>query len=440
MIHMTEQPSPPIRPAASNSDPVPTAPLPKYGGAMSRPGTPGPPQVHPFGPMRPAGPPPGYAPQPPPRRTGRIIGAALLVGALAGGAAGAGTTSLLADDSDNSTVVRTSNPDADSSNQPASISLPDGSTEAAAAAVLPSVVKIYVEGAQASGSGSGVVLSSDGEILTNNHVVEAAAEGGRIAVSFEDGTSAEATILGRDPLTDLAVIKAEDVSDLNPADIGSSDTLSVGQQVIALGAPYGLESTVTTGIVSALNRPVSTQGEDVSDPATVLPAIQTDAAINPGNSGGPLIDLSGKVIGIDTAIKTSSGSEGSQGGSIGLGFAIPIDDAMPVVEQLRAGEAPTHAVIGVSVQDAADDVGLPDGALVGEVESGSAADDAGLDSGTVITKVDDHVISDADSLVATVRTYRPGDEVTLTVSTATSDGTSTGDTDTLNVTLGSDVD
>ena len=167
-------------------------------------------------------------------------------------------------------------------------------------------MKIYATGQQGSGSGSGIILTDDGQILTNNHVVEIAADGGELAVSFNDGSTAKATIVGRDPLTDLAVIQAEDVSGLTPATLGDSDDLAVGQQVVAVGSPFGLESTVTTGIVSALNRPVTTQGESSTDPATVFPAIQTDAAINPGNSGGPLIDMNGQVVGIDSAIRTAS--------------------------------------------------------------------------------------------------------------------------------------
>ena len=372
-----------------------------------------------------------------------MVGAALLVGALAGAAAGSGSTALLQGDgaqsvadSDRSLISQTA-----PASQQSAASRTDGSAESAAAAALPSVVKIYAAGSEASGSGSGIILTGDGQILTNNHVVEVAADGGRLAVSFEDGSTAKATILGRDPLTDLAVIKADGVQGLNPATLGDSDGLAVGQQVVALGAPYGLESTVTTGIVSALNRPVSTQGEDAGDPATVFPAVQTDAAINPGNSGGPLINMSGQVIGIDSAIKTTTSSGGSQssGGSIGLGFAIPINDALPIVEQLREGETATHARLGVSVGDAADDVGLPAGALVSQVDAGSAAERAGLEEGQVITEVDNEVISDADSLVATVRGYRPGDTVTLTVTSSNANGTTSGEPRAVELTLGSDA-
>ncbi len=371
-----------------------------------------------------------------PRKGGRVVGAALLVGALAGGAAGFGGAAVMNDDGASTPAASSSgaltvDPTSDSG-------VPIGGTEGAAAKALPSVVKIYASGAQASGSGSGIVLTRDGEILTNNHVVELAANGGKLAVSFNDGSTAKATILGRDPLTDLAVIQADGQTALTPATLGNSDHLEVGQQVVAVGAPFGLESTVTTGIVSALNRPVTTQGDAANDPTTIFPAIQTDAAINPGNSGGPLIDLNGNVVGIDSAIK-STASTGGQSGSIGLGFAIPINDAIPIVQELRAGQTPTHARIGVSVGDATDSVGLPAGALVGQVEAGTAASDAGLAKGDVITKVDGERIDNSDSLVATVRSYRPGDKVTLTVASSTSKGIVTGDTRTVSVTLGSDA-
>lgn len=373
-------------------------------------------------------------------RGGRVVGAALLVGALAGAAAGVGGAALLQENS-TATQVAAANSQAPLTVSPRTGSSAGqaGSTEAAAAAALPSVVQIYASSPTASGSGSGIVLTKDGQILTNNHVVELAAGGGKIAVSFNDGTTATAKIVGRDPLTDLAVISAKTAKSLTPATLGNSDSLDVGEPVVALGSPFGLESTVTTGIVSALNRPVITQGEAAGDPTTVFPAIQTDAAINPGNSGGPLINLSGEVVGIDSAIKTDSSTAGVQSGSIGLGFAIPINDAIPIVEQLRGGETPSHARIGVTVGNATDRVGLPDGALIGAVDPNTAASSAGLRTGDVVTKLDDHLITDADSLVATVRSYRPGDTVTLTVTSSTPGGKSSGSSRTIKVTLGSDA-
>ena len=235
-----------------------------------------------------------------------------------------------------------------------------GSVEQVAQQVLPSVVKIDVSNGQEAGSGSGIILSSDGQILTNNHVVEVAGQSGSIRVSFNDGTSAPARILGTDPLTDTAVIQAQDVNGLTPATIGKSSELRVGQGVVAIGSPFGLESTVTSGIVSALDRPVAV-GSDVQGNSTTYPAIQTDAAINPGNSGGPLVDLAGRVVGIDAAIKTTSTSTTDQGGSIGLGFAIPIDEVMPIVDQMVKGETPTHARLGITVSDVANPTGGPRG-------------------------------------------------------------------------------
>ena len=348
-----------------------------------------------------------------------ILAAALVVGGLAGLVGAAGFTAvdhLVGSDTATSPAPRSSSPVVDrKDDDPA-----DDSVEKVAASVLPSVVKINVRGSQGEGSGSGIIISSDGEILTNNHVASVG-EGGEMSVSFNDGTVKRATILGTDPLTDLAVIKAQDVSGLQPATIGRSTSVAVGENVVAIGSPFGLEATVTSGIVSAVNRPVSvgsSEGEQSPGSAppqdTTYPAIQTDAAINPGNSGGPLVDLNGDVVGINSSIRTaSSGME--SGGSIGLGFAIPITNIWPIVQQLRAGDTATHAKMGVEVNDAASDDGLLTGAGVQGVTDGSAADKAGLEKGDVITKVDDVIIPDSNSLVAMVRGHRPGDEVTLTV-------------------------
>jgi putative serine protease PepD len=367
----------------------------------------------PLGPP-PAAPPSGPAPRPPGRRRFAVglLAAALVVGGGAGvgGAAaydalnGSGPSSSTAD---TGTTLSTGST-ADAPSDPAL----DGSVEAVAEKVLPSVVQINVAGAQGVGSGSGIILTEDGQILTNNHVVEAAQDGGTLSVSFDDGTTAEATVLGADPLTDTAVIQVEGVSGLTPATIGSSSELEIGQAVVAVGSPFGLESTVTSGIVSALDRPVNV-GNDGQGNATTYPAIQTDAAINPGNSGGPLVDLSGNVVGINSSIRTAStGSDGS----IGLGFSIPIDEVLPIVEQMANGEEPTHAKLGVSVSDVQPAPGatVQPGAQIGEITPGSTADQAGLEAGDVVTKVDDTRITGADSLVATIRSYRPGDTVTLT--------------------------
>ncbi len=367
---------------------------------------------------------------------------ALLLG-LGGGVAGAAAYDALDDDegaSSNTPAFTSTGRDSDDegsddatrSDVDDSPAPSDGSVESVAQSTLPSVVQINVssgqgpgEGPSGGGSGSGIILSSDGQILTNNHVVEVAEGGGDVSVSFNDGSAAEAEVLGTDPLTDTALIQAQGVSGLEPATIGRSGNLAVGQDVVAVGSPFGLDATVTTGIVSALDRPVSVGGDDQGN-STTYPAIQTDAAINPGNSGGPLVDLGGRVVGINSSIRTAGGGLGGEAGSIGLGFAIPIDEIMPIVEQMANGEQPTHARLGVSVGDVAV-AALPDsgfegdtdalpraGALVREVPGGGAAADAGLQTDDVITRVDDTLITGSDSLVATIRSYRPGDEIEVT--------------------------
>jgi putative serine protease PepD len=349
-----------------------------------------------------------------------VVAASLLVG---GGAGVGGAAAYTAWHDEAGTSASRSSADAPSTSKV--VDTPDspaaaGSVEAVAAKVLPSVVKIDVSGSQGAGSGSGVILSSDGRILTNNHVVELAGDGGSLQVTFNDGSHAEAKILGTDPLTDTAVIQAQDVSGLTPATIGRSGDLAVGQPVVAIGSPLGLEATVTSGIVSALDRPVDV-GSDGQNNATVYPAIQTDAAINPGNSGGALVDLNGHVVGLNSAIATAGQSVGGQSGNIGVGFAIPMDEAMPIVDQMSKGETPTHARLGVSVSNVGasgslgqDPGSTSDGAQIADVNAGSTAAGAGIAKGDVITKVDDHLITDADSLVATIRSYRPGDQVTVT--------------------------
>ena len=371
------------------------------------------------------------SPEPPrkERRSGGLV-ASVVAGALVlGGLAGFGGAAAydLVDGSDAASSGSAQNETATSVVERENTPAPEGSVQDVASSVLPSVVKITVRGPQGQGSGSGVVISEDGEILTNHHVVAAVGEdqstdggffgqgGGpvRISVGFDDGTTAPAEIVGTDPLTDLAVIQAQDVSGLQAAPLGQSGNLDVGEQVVAIGSPFGLDATVTSGIVSALHRPVSVTGQG-SAISTTYPAIQTDAAINPGNSGGPLVNMNGEVVGINSSIRSSSSSMG-QAGSIGLGFAIPLDEVLPIVDQLRNGEAPTHARLGVTVSDAESEDGLLSGAGVEEVASGSAGDEAGLQRGDVIVKVDDLPVTDASSLVATIRGHRPEDSVTLTV-------------------------
>ncbi len=352
----------------------------------------------------------GGSPERRPRKVSAAVVAAILAAGLIGGGAGGLITNALNNDNSSSTVSSL-NGTAVSGND--SNSAADGSVSQVAAAVLPSVVSIEVSGQSGAGEGSGVIISSDGQILTNNHVVALAANGGQLQVTFNDGKTASAEILGRDPSSDLAVIKAAGVSNLKPAKLGSSADLQVGQQVVAIGSPLGLQGTVTSGIVSALNRPVRTGSSDTpggqADTA-VFNAIQTDAAINPGNSGGPLVNMSGEVIGINSAIATLSQGGSQQSGSIGVGFAIPIDKARGVATQLAKGQQPSRAFLGVTVQDA---TGSTPGAQIATVQSGSPAADAGLKEGDVITKVGDTPIDGADALVAAVRGEAAGTKVTV---------------------------
>jgi putative serine protease PepD len=355
-----------------------------------------------------------------------VVAASLLLGAGAGVGGAALWTSTHDPVQSSPVLVQTGS----ASTSPAA----NGSIEKVAQSVLPSVVMINVSGSEGSGSGSGIILSADGKILTNNHVVALAGKSGQLSVSFNDGSHAAAKILGTDPLTDTAVIQAQGVSGLTPATIGHSSSLQVGQGVVAIGSPFGLDATVTSGIVSALDRPVNV-GQVSQGNEAVYPAIQTDAAINPGNSGGPLVNLDGEVVGIDSAIQTATNGTGQgEPGSIGLGFAIPIDEVLPIVQQMIKGETPTHARLGIGVENAASSSGaqVTDGAKVSQVDNGSAASSAGLRAGDVITKVDDHLITSSDSLVAIVRSYRPGDTVTVTY-------TRGGSTHTVQVTLDSDA-
>ncbi|MFI6868291.1 S1C family serine protease [Nocardia sp. NPDC050406] len=354
---------------------------------------------------------PGYPNSPAPqrsRKTALVAGAVAL--ALFSGGIGGAVGSLATRDSGGGPAI-TNALDAPREKATNVANAPQGSVQAVAQKVVPSVVMIRVEGARAEGEGSGVVLSTDGLILTNNHVVSGAGPNAKMEVAFSDGSTAPATMVGTDPVSDLAVIKVSGKSGLTPIELGSSENLQVGQGVVAIGSPLGLAGTVTTGIVSALNRPVSTSGE-ASSQTTVIDAIQTDAAINPGNSGGALVDMNGKLIGINTAIATMGvgDASGGQSGSIGLGFAIPVDQARRVADQLiKTGKA-TYAQIGIKVR-AQDDV---NGARVMEATPDGPAAKAGIPSGAIITKLDDQVIDSGNALIAAVRSHQPGDKVTVT--------------------------
>ena len=298
---------------------------------------------------------------------------------------------------------------------PASVDRAPESVAGIAAQVMQSTVSIAVRGADGNGTGSGVVIRSDGYILTNNHVVAGAASGGEITVTFDDGENeVPARIVGLDPVTDLAVLRVDVDFELKPATLGQSRALVVGDPVIAIGSPLGLSGTVTTGIVSALNRTVDVPAQDGQGRNPLFNAIQTDAAINPGNSGGALVNARGEVVGINTAIATLGGSPlgGGQGGSIGVGFAIPIDEARSVAEEIiRTGRA-THPAIGVSALTVSGED--REGALVRELTTGGAAAQAGLEVGDLIVKVDDNEVTSVDELILAIREKSVGDTVTVT--------------------------
>ena len=302
-----------------------------------------------------------------------------------------------------------------------------GSTtiEAVAAAVQPAVVSIVEKTDQLQGTGSGVVIDArNGYILTNSHVVSAVAGGGgTLTVTTNDGRTASAHVIGRDPSADIAVVKVA-LGGLTQARLGDSASLKVGETVVAFGSPLGLQGSVTSGIVSALNRPVSTQDTNDTSAASgtgvqaTIDAIQTDAAINPGNSGGPLVDTTGAVIGINSAIASLSqaqspfGSQTQESGNIGVGFAIPIDEAVYTADQIiRTGHA-VHAIIGVAL---APDNGNESGATISSVTPGGPAAKAGLRSGDVVVAIDGRTVLDADTAIVDIRgEHRPGDTVTVT--------------------------
>ncbi|WP_368660518.1 S1C family serine protease [Corynebacterium sp.] len=285
---------------------------------------------------------------------------------------------------------------------------PPGGVEEVATDVLPTVVSLQVATRMGAGEGSGSIISSDGYVLTNHHVVSGADGGfGQIEVTLNNGRTLPADYVASDAPTDIAVVKIRDVSDLPVMQFGDSDALRVGQEVVAIGSPLGLSATVTSGIVSALNRPV--RASDGGGESSLIDAIQTDAAINPGNSGGPLVDMSGNLVGMNSVI--ASMSSGREAGSIGLGFAIPANFAKRVADQLISAGQATHPMLGVQVAGRAD----VHGALIASVEPGSPADTAGIQSGDVVRRVDERIIDNSDALVATIRSQEFGQTVTLEV-------------------------
>jgi putative serine protease PepD len=280
---------------------------------------------------------------------------------------------------------------------------------------LPAVVTIEAEGEGAQGVGSGDVIRSDGYVLTNNHVVAAAANGGRVQVVFNDGKTAPATISGRDPATDLAVLKVSGAQDLRTIALGSDREVKIGAPVIAIGAPLGLSNTVTSGIVSALDRTVAVPGESAQS-ALLVDAIQTDAAINPGNSGGALLNCAGRLIGVPSAGATVPNESGeSSGGSIGLGFAIPVDLAKTVSEEIISTGKATHSYIGLQAEPAQGPDGTPRGLRVVIVDPSGPAQMAGLRAGDLITAIEGETAGSTDQLIALTLTRRSGQTLRLEI-------------------------
>ncbi|MBQ1039657.1 trypsin-like peptidase domain-containing protein [Micromonospora sp. C81] len=338
--------------------------------------------------------PPGSGPRP--SRIAKFAGAGVAVFALMLGSGVAGGALALALDGDGGGITRTYS---------AAPVINSADLPKIAASVQDSVVSITTD----SGEGSGVVLSADGYVLTNNHVVANAA-GGAVQVIFADGKKADAKVIGTDPKTDLAVVKANGVSDLKPAKFGDSDAMQVGDQVLALGSPLGLQGSVTSGILSARDRTIRAGEGQPQDPSqqqsqavsSISGLLQTDAPINPGNSGGALVNTRGEVIGVNTAIATS----GQSTGNIGVGFAIPSNKAKDVAGKLQRGEKVSHPSLGVGVNQAEGG-----GALVASVTPGSPAEKAGLQRGDVVTRFGDKPVNDSDDLVGAVQAGKVGDRV-----------------------------
>ncbi|UGY93486.1 S1C family serine protease [Streptomyces gobiensis] len=310
-----------------------------------------------------------------------------------------------------------------------------------AAATLPGVVTLHVRGGGEQGTGTGFVLDQRGHILTNHHVVGPESADGRIQVTFSGGETATARVIGGDSGYDLAVVKVDGIAGLKPLPLGNSDSVRVGDPVVAIGAPFDLAGTVTSGIISAKERPITAGGQRDGSDISYVNALQTDAPINPGNSGGPLVDAKGRVIGINSAIRAATSGSGvpgdRPGGSIGLGFAIPINQGKRVAEELINTGRATHPVIGVSLDmsytgDGAR-VGTPDGVDGPAVVPGGPGDKAGIEEGDIITAVDGVRVRGGEELIVRIRSHRPGDQLELTVERS-------GEEQSIEVTLGTASD
>ncbi|MEV8537890.1 trypsin-like peptidase domain-containing protein [Streptomyces sp. NPDC051572] len=351
-------------------------------------------------------------------RTRKLLAASALALALLSGGIGGVVGAHLERDGIGGGIVLPQAGEEDSQRAP-------GSVAGIAARALPSVVTLHVTGDEESGTGTGIVLDTRGHILTNNHVVESAGGDGRISVSFSGGQTVKGKVVGRDTGYDLAVVQVRGVRGLTPMPLGNSDNVRVGDPVVAIGAPFDLDNTVTSGIISAKERPITAGGEasDGSD-VSYVDALQTDAPINPGNSGGPLLDAQGRLVGVNSAIRSADdgvgdGTESGQAGSIGLGFAIPVNQAKRVAEELINTGKATHPVIGVTL----DMEYAGDGARVATKGSGDGpavipggpGAKAGLRAGDVITQVDGERVHSGNELIVRTRAHRPGDHLRLTL-------------------------
>ncbi|MEU6809609.1 trypsin-like peptidase domain-containing protein [Streptomyces sp. NPDC046831] len=345
--------------------------------------------------------------------------AALLVAALVAGGLGGGIGYTLARNNDVGGSTTISAPDSGASQ----VKRNSASIAGVAARALPSTVTIEAEGTSGQGgTGTGFVFDKQGHIVTNNHVVAEAVDGGKLSATFPDGKKYDAEVVGHAQGYDVAVIKLKNApSDLKPLALGDSDKVAVGDETIAIGAPFGLSNTVTTGIISAMNRPVASSDGSSASKASYMSALQTDASINPGNSGGPLLDARGAVIGINSAIQSTGGGGfggSGQSGSIGLGFAIPINQAKYVAQQLIKSGKPVYAKIGasVSLEETMNGAKITEQGVGGAspVDAGGPAAKAGLKPGDVIIKLDDRVIDSGPTLIGEIWTHQPGDKVTIT--------------------------
>ncbi|MFF3953886.1 trypsin-like peptidase domain-containing protein [Streptomyces sp. NPDC001890] len=355
-----------------------------------------------------------YAPEGPRKRgMGGLVAAVAAAALIAGGIGGAfGYWAADRNGSGSTTVSASTNPQ-DLKRDP-------GTVAGVAAKALPSVVTIDAQGGDGEGgTGTGFVYDKEGHILTNNHVVASAADSGQLTVTFSNGKKYGAEVVGRAQGYDVAVLKLKNPpSGLTPLSLGNSDQVAVGDSTIAIGAPFGLSNTVTTGIISAKNRPVAS-GDGSGGSNSYMSALQTDASINPGNSGGPLLDARGAVIGINSAIQSTGSSVGqTQAGSIGLGFAIPINQATNVAQQLIKTGKPVYPVIGatVTMDEKSGGAVISDQGAGGTeaVSKDGPADRAGLRAGDVITKFNDTTIDSGPTLIGEIWTHKPGDRVTLT--------------------------